>query len=218
MVDTDEIEEAAREAYSRTEEVVNALTHGAGAALSLVGLLYLVVAVYADGALRVAAITAYGLSLLFAYTSSTLYHAWPEGGVKQFFRRMDHAAIFVLIAGTYTPFTLVTMGPTWGLPLFTLIWVAAIVGTVLKFADVETPSWVDVTVYLAMGWVSLVALPELFASLSGTSFGLLLGGGAAYSLGTIFYLWDGIPLNHAIWHLFVLGGSSLHFVAVTLAI
>jgi len=217
-METDQLDDAARETYSRLEEWLNALTHGAGAALSLAGLIYLVVAVYTEGALRVAALVAYGISLLFAYTSSTLYHVWPESAVKEFFRRMDHAAIFLLIAGTYTPFTLVTLRPEWGLPLFTLVWAAALVGVVLKFTDVETSTWVDVVVYLALGWLSVLVIPELFSALPGTAFGLLLAGGAAYTLGTIFYLWERLPLNHAIWHLFVLGGSSFHFAAVILSI
>lgn len=204
--------------YSRAEEIVHALTHGTGAALSIAGLVYLIVYVASAGPLRITAVTSYGASLFVAYTSSTLYHAWPSTSVKQFFRKVDHAAIFILIAGTYTPFTLLVLDPAWGWPLFGVVWTVAAVGTALKFADVEMASWVDVTVYLSMGWLAVVAFYPLSLSLSTSAFAFVIAGGLSYTVGTLFFLWEEMPFNHAVWHLFVLGGSAFHFAAVVDAV
>ena len=216
---TDEEKSAtARAFYTRTEELIHALTHGAGAALSLAALIYFIAAYYTAGPARIAALTTYGATLLVAYTSSTLYHAWHPNDLKGFFRKLDHASIYLLIAGTYTPFTILALKPHWGWPLFGIVWALAVIGTIRKLVDVGSGSWVDVALYLSMGWIAVVAIQPLYANLSGGAFAFLVAGGLTYTLGTIFYVWERIPYNHAIWHLFVLGGSAFHFVSVVLSV
>ena len=212
---TDEAQTIKKTFYSRTEEAIHALTHGTGAALSVAGLVDLVVLASSHGAYRIVATSVYGATLVAAYTSSTLYHAWPNSKIKRFFRKLDHVSIYLLIAGSYTPFTLVALHPAWGWPLFGVVWALAVVGTVRKFVHVGSGSWVDVALYIGMGWIAVVAVQPLYAGLGTDAFIYLVAGGLSYTLGTIFYLYDRIPYNHAIWHLFVMGGSLLHFLAVT---
>jgi hemolysin III len=156
----------------------------------------------------------FGLSLLILYASSTLYHATGSPGAKRVLRRVDHAAIFLLIAGTYTPFTLVTLRGPWGWLIFCFVWGLAIVG--LFFEEALRRRWVGLSVglYILMGWVAVAAIKPLLAALPSGGVALLFAGGLAYTLGTVFYLTRRIPYHHAWWHVAVLAGSVLHYFAV----
>jgi len=163
----------------------------------------------------------YGISLVLEYTASTLYHSFPWPRVKHVFKILDHCGIYLLIAGTYTPFTLVTlrnatMGPLShvGLWLFALEWTFAIVGISVEAAWAYRPRWVSAAVYLAMGWLVVIALQPLVASIAPEGLWLLVAGGLCYTVGTIFYVLKRVPYMHAVWHAFVLAGSILHFIAV----
>ncbi len=147
------------------------------------------------------------------YSASTLYHAVPHPKAKRVLRMLDHIGIFLLIAGTYTPFTLIALRGAWGWSLFGVVWTLAAIGIVLELRQIRRRGWL-VALYVGMGWVGVAAVGPLLASLSSTGLWLLLGGGVSYTLGVPFYLWHRLPYNHAIWHLFVLGGSVLHFFAV----
>lgn len=166
--------------------------------------------------MAVVACSIYGATLVLLYTASTFYHALPPGRGKRVFGILDHAAIFLLIAGTYTPFTLVTLRGGWGWSLFGVIWGIAAAGTVLE--AVARGRWrrLQLVLYLAMGWgVVLVARP-LVQELARGGLVLLACGGLAYTLGVIFYVWKRLPFHHAVWHVFVLAGSICHFFAVLL--
>ena len=201
--------------YSVAEEIASSITHGLGALLSVAGLAVLVVSSLRHGTLvHVVSSFVYGLSLLALYASSTLYHASRKPGAKRILRRMDHAAIFLLIAGSYTPFTLVTLRGPWGWSIFGVVWSLAIIG--LFFEGSLRRRWVGLSIglYILMGWVAAAAIKPLIESLPRGGIVLLLAGGLAYTFGTIFYLTRRIPFNHAWWHLAVLAGSILHFFAV----
>ena len=202
-------------AYDRLEEFLNSLTHGIGALLALVGGIVLVVlaALYAD-AWRVVGVSVYGVSMVLLFLASTLYHSARQPKWREAFKMFDHCAIFLLIAGTYTPFLLHNMRGTLGWTLFGIIWGLAGVGIVSKLVFGHRFKAIQVTTYLLMGWLVVVASAELPNVLNSAGLWLLVGGGVAYTLGVVFYLADGIPLNHAIWHLFVLAGGGLHYFAV----
>ena len=205
--------------YTREEEIANSLTHGAGFLLSIVGLAVLVTfaALRAD-AWAVTASAVFGASLVLLYASSTLYHAIQTAPLKQTWRVIDHVAIFYLIAGTYTPFMLVNLRGPWGWSLFGVVWALAIAGTVLKIFFTGRFRVLSTLIYLFMGWIVIVAVKPLVATLPRAGLILLFAGGIAYSLGTVFYLWKRLPYHHAVWHLFVLTGSICHFFAVFVSI
>lgn len=198
--------------YSSGEELANALTHGIGAALSVAALAVLVTyAGLAGDPWRVVSFSIYGATLIALYLASTCYHALRAPRLKRLFRIFDHAAIFLLIAGTYTPIALVTLRGGWGWTLFGLIWGLAIAGLVLTIFFVDRYRLLTVAVYLGMGWLGVIAVkPMLRAMPTGGLIWLGLGG-LAYSGGVVFYVWRRLPFNHAIWHVFVLGGSACHF-------
>ncbi len=203
--------------YSIAEEIANSITHGLGALLSVAGLAVLVVSSLRHGTtVHVVSSIIFGLSLLFLYASSTLYHATRNPGAKRILRRMDHTAIFLLIAGSYTPFTLVTLRGPWGWSIFGVVWGLAIIG--LLFEDALRRRWVGLSIglYILMGWVAAAAVKPLVESLPRGGIVLLFAGGLAYTFGTIFYLTRRIPFHHAWWHIAVLAGSILHFSAVLL--
>lgn len=202
--------------YEPTEELVNALTHGLGLVLSGVGLVYLLYAFWPHSGLDLASVTIFGATLVLMYGASTLYHAWPRAPIKQWLRRVDHASIYLLIAGTYTPFTLRILEPEWGLPVFGAVWGAAVLGAALKFVDLDRLPWSNRTTYLAIGWVAVVVMYPLATTLSLGAFVCIICGGIAYTAGTAFYVWEEMPFNHGVWHLFVLAGSALHYWAVIL--
>lgn len=201
--------------YTRGEEIANSLTHGLGLGLSLAGLSVLVTfaSLWGDS-WRVTGCAIFGASLVLLYGASTLYHALRSPRAKHVMRVLDHAAIFVLIAGTYTPFLLSNLRGPWGWSLFGVVWAMAVVGMVLKLFLTGRFPLVSALVYLFMGWLILVAFKPLVMSVPLGSVAMLIIGGLAYSAGTIFYLWERLPYHHAIWHLFVLTGSAFHFFAV----
>jgi hemolysin III len=201
--------------YDTGEELANALSHGLGVALAVTALPLLVIsaAVAGDG-WKVVSLAIYGASLVFLYTASTLYHAFRSPELKRFFRKFDHAAIFVLIAGTYTPYALVTLRGPWGWTLFGVVWTMAAAGVTLKFVFFGRWTAVSVGVYLIMGWVGIVAIHKLYMALPAGGFFWLVAGGLSYTSGVAFYAWKKLPLNHAVWHLFVLGGSLAHFLGI----
>lgn len=197
------------------EELANTITHAVGVGFSIAGLVLLVVraALYGD-TWQVVSFSIYGSSLILLYLASTLYHGFRSPRLKEIFRVVDHAAIYLLIAGTYTPFLLVTIRGPWGWSLFGTIWGLALLGISFKIIFGPKYDILSTIFYLLMGWVVIIAIKPLLAALPLGGFLWLLAGGAAYSLGVIFYAWEKLPYNHAIWHGFVLSGSVFHFIAV----
>lgn len=199
--------------YSIGEEVANGVTHGLGAALSVIGLAVLLVLAAHTDPWRVVSVSVFGVSLVGLYLASTLYHLAVSERAKHVFKIIDHVCIYILIAGTYTPFLLVTLRGTVGQWMFILIWSLAIAGALVELLWVYRPKWLSVLVYVAMGWMVVIATAPLSQRLPGPGFVLLFAGGAAYTLGTIFYVLDR-PYMHSVWHVFVLAGSTCHFITV----
>jgi len=203
------------ERYSIVEEIINASTHGFGILLSIVGLVVLVAFASIDGSpILITSCAVFGGTLIFAYSSSTLYHAVTNEKAKQIFRQFDHASIYLLIAGTYTPIALILLNGTWGWTIFAIIWTTAIAGVILKFIYPHRFKKLSVALYLIMGWFVLVAINQLMQNMESGGLWLMLIGGLFYSVGVIFYVWKSLPYNHAIWHLFVLKGSVSHYFMV----
>jgi hemolysin III len=203
--------------YTPREELANSLTHGVGAVLAVGGLVWLVtLAAIRGDAWHVVACSIYGGAMVVLYTASTLYHAIPTPRVKRALRTFDHAAIFLLIAGTYTPFTLVSLRGPWGWSLFGIVWGLAAAGIVLALAFPGRWRALSLVLYVTMGWAVVVAVGPLLAALPARGLVLLLLGGLAYTGGLGFYAWKRLPYGHAVWHLFVLAGTVLHFLAVLL--
>jgi hemolysin III len=198
------------------EEIANALTHGIGVVLSIGGgaVLITLAAVYA-GAREVISVTVFTVALVLLYTASTLYHAARHPRVKQRLKILDHCAIFLMIAGTYTPFTIAAIRGGWGWALFGVIWGLAVFGIVFKLFFTGRFKYLSTATYIGMGWLVLVAFVPLSQALTPTALFWLVTGGVMYTAGTLFYHNERIPYSHAIWHLFVLGGSICHFTAVT---
>lgn len=196
------------------EEIANSVTHGIGAALSVAALVILVIAAALRGAAaHIVSCAVFGATLVLLYLSSTLYHALTHAGAKRVFRIFDHAAIYLLIAGTYTPFTLVTLGGAWGWSLFAVVWTLAVAGIVLKCFFIGRFHALSTTVYVLMGWLAVVALRPLLHAIPPSGFFWILSGGLLYTLGVVFFA-SRRRYSHAVWHLFVLGGSACHVVAV----
>lgn len=204
-------------AYTLGEEIANSIIHGLGVALSISALTMLIVfAVQAGNPWAIASAIVYGVALVLEYTASTLYHAFPQERAKHVFKILDHCGIYVLIAGTYTPFTLVTMQGKGGLWLFGVVWGLAIIGIAVESFWTYRPRWLSASVYLGMGWLVVVAIKPLAAALPSAGLLLLIAGGLCYTLGTAFYVLKRVRYMHAIWHVWVLAGSILHFLAVLL--
>ncbi|MEA3308659.1 MAG: hemolysin III family protein [Chloroflexota bacterium] len=201
--------------YTLGEEIVNSITHGIGAGLSVAGLTVLVVLAARYGNVRqIVSFSIYGATLIILYLASTLYHSFQQPNVKHVFKILDHAAIFLLIAGTYTPFLLVGVRGAWGWTLLIIIWGLAILGISLNALFIDRLKKLTALPYILMGWLSVVVLKELLANISLGGLIWLAAGGVVYTLGTIFYALKKVPYAHSIWHLFVLGGSLCHFFAV----
>ena len=198
----------------RKGEKVNAISHLVGAVAALTGLIALVVlASLARDPWRIVAYSIYGTALTGLYVLSTLYHS-VGGRAKPVFRRLDHAAIYILIAGTYTPFTLITLRPTWGWAIFGIVWSGAIAGILLEIFPFRHRTPVSIALYVMMGWLVVVAFRPLLASLAPGGVAWLAAGGVLYTSGLAFYGWKSLPRHHEIWHFLVLGGSACHFVAL----
>jgi len=197
------------------EEIANSVTNGIGAAFNAVALVILIVfAVQDNDAWRLVSFTIYGASLIALYLASTLYHAFTNEKIKHFFRHLDHSCIFLLIAGSYTPPTLIVMRGSWGWTLFILIWSMAICGIIFEVVNLGRYKYISVGIYLFMGWVAILAIRPMLETLPPGMFKWMLAGGLFYTAGIIFYSWKKLPYNHAIWHLFVLGGSITHFFGI----
>jgi hemolysin III len=203
--------------YTFREELAHGITHGIGAGLAIAGLIFLLLAAIRYGdSVHIVSAAVYGGSLILLYLASTLYHLLSGLAIKRFFQQLDHAMIYILIAGTYTPLTLVTLRGGWGWTLFGLVWGLALCGLVLELVMKQRIGWLSVTLYLVMGWLIVIAGKPLLASLATGGLILLVAGGLFYSLGIIFYAWKKLSYNHAVWHLFVLAGSTAHFFAILL--
>lgn len=197
------------------EEIFNSITHGIGAMLSVAALVLLVVFALKKGtAWHVVSFSIFGGTMILLYLSSTLYHSFTNGRIKNFFARMDHASIFLLIAGTHTPYTLTTIRGALGWTLFGLVWGLAIVGVVIRSIYLTRFKNLMVGIYVAMGWMFLIAVVPLIHNLPTRSIVFLFVGGGCYTLGVLFYAWRKLKFGHGIWHLFVLAGSISHFFSV----
>jgi len=201
--------------YTRNEELANIITHGIGAILSVIGLILLVVYAAEHGdAYHITGVSIFGATLILLYLMSTLYHTFQRPELKRVFRILDHSAIYLLIAGSYTPFTLVTIHGKWGWTLLVVIWTLAIAGVIFKLFFTGRFHLASTLIYIGMGWVAMFAIKPLFEQTPTGGLILLVLGGVLYTGGTAFYLWDKLPYNHAVWHGFVMGGSLCHFMAV----
>ena len=201
--------------YTPREEIANSLTHGIGAVLAVAGLVVLVTfAARYGNAWHVVSCSVFGAALIVSFTTSTLYHSVRVGHIKRTLRALDHSAIFLLIAGTYTPFMLVNLRGPWGWSLFAVIWTLTFAGIALRLLLKGRLHGLVVSIYLAMGWAVVVATQPMLERVATGVLILLAAGGLAYPAGVIFYKWRRLPYNHAIWHGFVLAGAALHFFAV----
>jgi len=203
------------ENYTLDEEIANAITHGVGALMAIAGLVLLIVfsSIYGNP-WYIISLTIYGGSLVILYTMSTIYHALPNGKVKNVFEILDHSSIYLLIAGTYTPFELITLRDSVGWILFGITWGIAVVGILFKIFFVKRFVILSTVVYIIMGWMIVFAIKPLLERLPIGGIVFLLLGGILYTVGTIFYIRRKMKYHHAIWHLFVLGGSAMHFFAI----
>lgn len=201
--------------YSLGEEIAHSVSHGIGALLGVVGLVVMLWLAFEYGDVwHVVSVSIYGASMILLYSASTLYHALTNPRAKRFFQLMDHAAIFLLIAGTYTPFLLVNLRGPWGWTLFIIIWSIALGGVLLEILKKERVKWLSLSLYLGLGWMALVAVKPMLELVNTTGLLLLLVGGLLYSLGVIFYVRKQMVYHHAIWHVFVLAASIAHYFAV----
>ena len=193
----------------------NSRTHGIGAMLSVAALVLMVVfAALSADPWRIVSVSIFGASLIIMYSSSTLYHALPYPSAKRVMRVLDHCSIYLLIAGTYTPFLLVSLRGPWGWSLLIVMWAVAIAGCVFKSFCIGKWDRVTTMLYVAMGWLVVIAIKPTIEHVPAVALLLMLLGGIAYTSGVIFYMWERIPFNHAIWHCFVLAVSILHFFTV----
>jgi hemolysin III len=199
------------------DEFANSVTHGVGFALSVAGLAVLIfLAVYHGTVWHIVSCSVYGVTLVLLYAASTLYHAIQSPRLKRALKILDHASIYLLIAATYTPFTLVTLRGGWGWTLFGLVWGLALLGVLFKVWFVDHFAIASTTVYVVMGWLVVIAAKPLLTLAPRGALAWLIAGGLAYTAGVVFYAWRRIPYHHAIWHVFVLAGSICHYFAVLL--
>jgi hemolysin III len=203
--------------YSVAEELVHAITHGIGVILSIVGLSWMLyVSINVADPWRIVASSIYGATLITLFLASTLYHSMYASRHREIFKLLDHCAIYLLIAGTYTPFLLVAMRSSTGWWIFGTIWALATAGIVTKLWFRHRFPKLALASYLAMGWLIVVAAPQVAEAIGPHGMAWLVAGGVSYSVGAVFYVVERIPFNHAIWHLFVLVGGICHFFGVAL--
>ncbi|MEN6374526.1 MAG: hemolysin III family protein [Smithella sp.] len=201
--------------YTLREEILNSVTHGAGAVASIAGLALLIFFSSHHGQTsHIVSCTIFGIALLLLYTASTLYHSFRKPDIKSMLKIVDHSCIYILIAGTYTPFMLLVVRGVLGWSIFAVVWVLTVLGIIFKVFFINRFKIVSTLAYILMGWIIVFAIKPLFQTLPDGGIAWLVSGGLAYTLGTIFYAWKKLPFNHAIWHLFVLAGSTCHFIAV----
>lgn len=202
--------------YTVGEEIANAVTHGVAALLSIAGLAVLVAfaVLYSGSPKVVAAVSIFGASMVFLYTASTLYHSIPNPRAKKVLQYLDHSMIYVLIAGSYTPFCLITLQGYTGIALLCAVWLIAIAGISLQAVLLHKADWINRLLYLSMGWLAVFVIDPLVSTLDSTGLALLVAGGLAYTVGVVFYIFERIPFSHAIWHTFVFAGTTLQFFSV----
>jgi hemolysin III len=201
--------------YSEPEEQLNRITHGAGALVSIAAVVdLLVLAASQHDSYRMVSASIYGASMIIFFCLSTAYHSVREPNIRYLFRILDHASIYLMIAGSYTPFALVTLRGPWGWSLFGIVWGLGAIGAAMKIFTTHRLPYIGPLLYISLGWIVVIAFKPLSAALATSGMVLLFAGGIAYTLGVVFYLWDRIPYNHAIWHLFVLTGAACHFLAI----
>ncbi len=201
--------------FGLREEIVHSVTHGIGIVFGIVGLFILISHATSCGSARyIVGCSIFCATLIILYSASTLYHGIQHPTAKKIFRIADHSAIYLLIAGTYTPFTLVNLQGAWGWSLFGVAWGIALLGILLQFSPLRKYSHIRLILYLTMGWAIIVAIKPLAASVPLSALKLIVAGGLSYTVGIVFYLWRRLPYHHAIWHLFVLAGSVQHYLAV----
>ena len=199
----------------KQEELWNVITHGTGALLSVAAFVLLVFfSAFKGTKMDVAASLVFGASLVLLYSASTIYHAVYKLKWKRIFQRIDHLCIYVLIAGTYTPVALLGLKGVWGWSVFSFIWAFAIAGFIFKFSPLRRFEKLSLTLYALMGWLIIIAIKPLIENVAAGALYYLLGGGLCYTIGIFFFAKEKIPYNHAIWHVFVLGGSALHFFGI----
>lgn len=204
--------------YSKNEEIANSVTHGLGILFAVISLSVLLTLASLYGSTsHIVSYIIYGVSMILLYTSSTLYHALPYLGAKKFFKICDHVSIYLLIAGTYTPFLVLNIKGSLGLGMLIAIWSCALLGIFFKFFFVGRYTFVSTLLYLAMGWMMIFAIKPLYETLNAPSFQWILTGGLTYTAGTVFYLLKKVPFHHAAWHICVLLGSIFHFTAIVYA-
>lgn len=207
--------ESIKSGYSKGEEIANSITHGIGLLLAIVGLAVLIA--FADrygNARHIVACSIFGGTMILLYAASTLYHSIHWHSAKPVLRILDHCAIFLLIAGTYTPFALVNLRGPWGWSLFGIIWSLALIGIILELFLPPRLRYLMIALYISMGWVMVVAIKPMLRAVAPDGLILLLAGGLCYTIGVPLYIKKSIPFNHAIWHLFVMAGTTLHFFAI----
>ena len=198
-----------------SEEVANSITHGFGSIAAAIITPFLIIKALPAGAAAITGASIFGAAMILLYTASTLYHYFPHGRAKRIFQIFDHCSIFLLIAGTYTPFTLAVMRGAWGWTLFGVIWALAVAGVVMKSVSAAGTSRLSIAVYLGMGWLALLAVKPLYDSMPAWGLFWIFAGGILYSAGVLFFAYDHrMKYNHFIWHLFVLAGTGCHVVAV----
>lgn len=201
--------------YTASEEIANGITHGIGVLFSIAGLVVLIIKASLHGdAWLIVSFSIFGSTLIILYSASTLYHSISNPLLKIGLKKFDHSAIFLLIAGTYTPFLLVHLRGALGWSLFGVIWILAATGIVTKLFFIQRVKKISIGLYLSMGWLCLLAMHELVRALPPASISLLIIGGIFYTVGVVFYTWEKLPHHHAVWHLFVLGGSTSHFFSI----
>lgn len=199
------------------EEMINVITHALGIGMSIVGLIVLIMSALEHGDIwHLVSFTIFGVSLIVMYSASTLYHSFRKVRPKYFANIVDHSVIYVLIAGSYTPYTLTALRGPWGWSIFGIIWGIAILGLFYKAFFIQRWPRLSTVLYLLMGWIVFIAAKPMYELVPRGGLYLLLAGGLSYSLGVIFYVKKNTPYAHAIWHLFVLGGSILHFLSIWL--
>lgn len=205
--------------YTLGEEIANSITHGIGVLLAIAGLVLLIVKAALGGAepAHLASGIVFGVTLILEYLASTLYHAIQVPAAKRVFRIIDHSSIYLLIAGSYTPFCLITLARAGGIVLFVIVWALAIAGISFEVIGRQRqPRWVTTVIYLCMGWLVVFRLPQLISALDPVALALLAVGGLCYTVGCAFYLMKKVRYMHSVWHLWVLAGSIFQFMAVIL--
>jgi len=201
--------------YTRLEEYANAITHGIAVALSIVALWVMVAsAVQFGDAIHITSVSVFGGSLILLYLMSTLYHSFQNPSIKYVFRILDHSSIYLLIAGSYTPFTLISMRGGLGWTLFAVIWILAVSGVIFKLFFTGQFHITSTLLYVGMGWLAILAIKPILHNVPTGGIVWLIAGGLLYTFGVVFYLWRRVPFHHAIWHLFVMAGSFSHFMAI----